>query len=69
MNGMNYFFTIVDNKTKDQYYARVYVTFSKQASVQEITKNGASIKKSADSQPKNNIDQLIAGGWQQVTTD
>jgi hypothetical protein len=43
---MNYIFTIADLKTNDQYLARVYVTLSKQASIEEISKNGLSIKKS-----------------------
>lgn len=41
---MNYFFTIVDSKTNDQYVARVYVNLSQKASVEEISKNGANIK-------------------------
>jgi hypothetical protein len=41
---MNYVFTIVDSKSNDQYVARVYVNLSQKASVEEISKNGASIK-------------------------
>ncbi len=41
---MNYVFIIVDSKTNDQYVARVYVNLSQKASVEEISKNGASIK-------------------------
>lgn len=42
---MNYIFTIVDNGNNATYVARVYVNLSEHASVEEIAKNGVSIKK------------------------
>jgi hypothetical protein len=62
VNGINYLFYIIDLSKYDMYLAKVYVSFTSEASVSEIYKNDASIKH-PEPKPVVQTAPSLPGGW------
>jgi hypothetical protein len=61
VNGVNYQITLTDTKTRDNYVAQVYVSFSLQAQVKSVAKNNVEYK------PSKSEDSPVNGGWALLT--